>query len=87
MLILSRPLSESIVVDRRIVVRILRLAGDIVKLGMAAPAAVLMPRREVHDSLQPNHGAAWIRQRSALPRWQFKNLPQIETPTEPETAT
>ncbi|HXA44707.1 MAG TPA: carbon storage regulator, partial [Candidatus Angelobacter sp.] len=40
MLILSRKLGESIVIDDRIVVKIMRVDGDTVKVGIEAPASV-----------------------------------------------
>ena len=40
MLILSRKLNESIVIDGRIIVKILRIDRDTVKLGIQAPAEV-----------------------------------------------
>ena len=37
MLILSRKLNESIIIDGRIVVKVLRIDKDTVKLGIQAP--------------------------------------------------
>ena len=47
MLVLSRKLNESIVIDGRIIVKIVRVDGDVVKLGIAAPADVPVHREEV----------------------------------------
>ena len=52
MLILSRKLGESIVIDGRITVKIVRLEGDIVKLGIDAPLEVPVHRQEVYDEIQ-----------------------------------
>ena len=52
MLILSRKLNESIVIDGRIVVRILRIERDTVKIGIQAPAELSVHRQEVYDLIQ-----------------------------------
>ena len=44
MLILSRKSGESIVIDGRIHVKIVRLDGDVVKVGIEAPADVPVHR-------------------------------------------
>jgi carbon storage regulator len=58
MLILSRKLGESIVVDGRITVKIMRLEGDVVKLGIEAPREVPVHRQEVYDEIQRNNREA-----------------------------
>jgi carbon storage regulator len=52
MLILSRKLNESIVIDGRIVVKILRIDKDTVKLGIQAPTELSVHRQEVYDAIQ-----------------------------------
>jgi carbon storage regulator len=54
MLILSRKTSESIVIDGRIRVKIVRVEGDVVKLGVEAPPDVPVHRQEVYDEIQRN---------------------------------
>ena len=54
MLILSRKLNESIVIDGRIVVKILRIDKDTVKLGIQAPAELPVHRQEIYDVIQKN---------------------------------
>ena len=44
MLILSRKLNESIVIDGRIIVKVLRIDKDTVKLGIQAPAELPVHR-------------------------------------------
>jgi carbon storage regulator len=56
MLILSRKLNESIVIDGQIVVKILRIDRDTVKLGIQAPAQLPVHRQEIHDAILRNHG-------------------------------
>jgi carbon storage regulator len=52
MLILSRKVNESIVIDGRIIVKVLRIDKDTVKLGVQAPPEVPVHRQEIHDAIQ-----------------------------------
>jgi len=52
MLILSRKLNESIVIDGRIIVKVLRIEKESVKLGIQAPPEVPVHREEIHDAIQ-----------------------------------
>jgi carbon storage regulator len=52
MLILSRKLNESIVIDGRIIVKVLRIDRDTVKLGIQAPPDLQVHRQEVFDAIQ-----------------------------------
>ena len=58
MLILSRKLHESIVIDGRIIVKILRIERDTVKIGIQAPAELPVHRQEVFDMIQKNKQAS-----------------------------
>ena len=58
MLILSRKLNESIVIDGRIIVKVLRIDKDTVKLGIQAPAELPVHREEIHEVIQRNKLAA-----------------------------
>ncbi len=58
MLILSRKLNESVVIDGRIVVRILRIERDTVKIGIQAPLELPVHRQEVYDLIQKKKQAA-----------------------------
>lgn len=68
MLILSRKLNESIVIDGRIVVRVMRVDGDVVKLGIAAPAEVPVHRQEVYEEIRRSNEAAVTQRMGAVPR-------------------
>jgi carbon storage regulator len=67
MLILSRKINESIVIDGRIVVKIVRLEGEVVKVGVEAPADVPVHRQEVYDEIQRNNREALTQGRPELP--------------------
>jgi carbon storage regulator len=58
MLILSRKLNESIVIDGRITIKVMRVDGDVVKLGIAAPSDVPVHREEVYQEIRANNHAA-----------------------------
>ena len=52
MLILSRKLNESIVIDGRIIVKVLRIDRDTVKLGIQAPLDLPVHREEIFEVIQ-----------------------------------
>jgi carbon storage regulator len=68
MLILSRKTNESIVIDGRIVVKIVRVEGEVVKIGIEAPSDVPVHRQEVYDEIQRNNREALTQGRPALPK-------------------
>jgi carbon storage regulator len=68
MLILSRKISESIVIDGRIHVKIVRVEGEVVKIGIEAPADVPVHRLEVYEEIQRNNQQASVRPTSPLPK-------------------
>ena len=68
MLILSRKAGESIVIDGRITVKIMRLDGDIVKVGIDAPAEVPVHRQEVYQEIQKVNREALSATRPDVPK-------------------
>ena len=51
MLVLSRHRDESIVIGNDIVITIVEIRGDKVRLGIEAPSAVPVHRREIYDAI------------------------------------
>lgn len=70
MLILSRKTNESIVIDGRIIVKIVRVEGEVVKVGIEAPADVPVHRQEVYDEIQRSNREALTQGRPELPKLQ-----------------
>ena len=68
MLILSRKAGETIVIDGRIKVTVMRVEGEAVKLGIEAPAQVPVHRQEVYDEIQRSNKQALTRQKVILPK-------------------
>ncbi len=68
MLILSRKSNESIVIDGRIIVKVVRVEGDIVKLGIQAPSEVPIFRQEIYEEIQRNNREAMTQGRPSVPR-------------------
>jgi len=73
MLILSRKAGETVVIDGRIRVKVVRMEGDVVKIGIEAPSSVSIHRQEVYDEIQHNNKQAVTGLRPVLPR-----LPKVE---------
>lgn len=84
MLILSRKAGESIVIDGRIRVKIVRLEGDVVKVGIEAPGDVPVHRQEVYDEIQRNNKQAATTPKTLLPKLPVRK-PAVRSTT--ETAT
>ncbi len=68
MLILARKPGESIVIDGQIAVKVLKVEGDTVKLGIEAPASVTVHRQEIHEEIQRNNQGAVVKAPTGLPR-------------------
>jgi len=75
MLILSRKAGESIVIDGRIHVKIGRVEGDVVKVGIIAPPDVPVHRLEVYEEIQQSNRQALTRQTTPLPRLPVRKAP------------
>jgi carbon storage regulator len=73
MLILSRKSGESIVIDGRIHVKIVRVEGEVVKVGIEAPSDVPVHRLEVYEEIQLSNKEALTRQSLPLPKLTGKN--------------
>ncbi len=68
MLVLSRKPGESVIIDGRIRVKIVRCEGDVVKIGIDAPPDIPVHRQEVYDEIQLNNKGAIHTSRPAAPK-------------------
>ena len=75
MLILSRKSGESIVIDGRIKVTIIRFEGETVKVGIEAPSEIPVHRQEVYDEIQRSNQQAITRPSVALPKLAARKRP------------
>ena len=85
MLILSRKPGESLIIDGRITVKVVRLDGDVVKLGIEAPGDVPVHREEVYLEIQRNNQQALSPSRVALPRLPAMNPNPLRPAGRPAT--
>ncbi len=84
MLILCRKINESVVIDGSITVKVLRIDGDQVRLGIQAPSDVPVHRHEIYEEIQRNNREAATQVRPNLPRLAPRTPSQ---PIPPQTTT
>ena len=88
MLVLSRKVNENIVIDGRIVVKVVRTEGNFVKLGILAPPDVPVHRQEIYDEIQRSNQAALTAGKPAPPRLpSLKVVAKPAAPADEETKT
>ena len=68
MLILSRKVNETIVIDGCILVRVVRVDGEVVKLGIQAPKDIPVHRLEVYEEIQRENQDALTKGRPPVPK-------------------
>jgi len=68
MLILARRINESIMIGDQVEISVVDIKGDQVKLGISAPRAVPVFRREIYQAIQEENRRAAAALPGSLPR-------------------
>lgn len=61
MLVLSRKTNESIIIDGVIEIKVIKIDGEVAKLGIIAPASVPIHRQEVYQEILNSNQQAVIK--------------------------
>ena len=84
MLVLSRRINESIQIGEDIKVTVVDVRGDVVRLGIDAPKATQIWRKELWDAIVEENRIAALKAKMSMPTPQlpvsaFSKLPKLKT--------
>lgn len=75
MLVLSRRLNESILIGDEIEIRVTRIDGDTVKLGIEAPRKLAIYREEIYRQMKDANFGAVRRSGQSMPHLTLSTAP------------
>lgn len=82
MLVLARKQNQRIVIGDDIFVKVLRMEGDVVKLGIQAPPSIPVHRQEVYDEIQKSNRAALTSGSGPVPKLSPEQRNRAQKPEE-----
>jgi len=66
MLVLTRKPGQTLIIDDKIIVRVIEVKGDMVKIGIEAPKEISVHRSEVYDDIKKENIQAVKSDKNAL---------------------